>query len=285
MKKTLLVLLVLLAMCLTSCFREDTTQLAKDEFSKYYNGKNEVVLFDNDFYFENYVVRDEDLEPTPYGCEVIYEGNIYYLDLTAPTFPNFGPLFYSIDVYTCDLNGENETLIYSHPLNINNKPEDIAIDDSYYIRYKKDGIYFIDKYTISSNTYENIASGKKCKLSDYLPKETPSKYNIEVIENPSLREHGKFIITDSETGITKYVDDEFLKNTIYIDSMQMFNYGPKRCDISNGHILLTYDIGAGDGWNFPFLIFEYDFEQETLEYKALIFSDSSIPLDIVYIGD
>ena len=37
--------------------REDTTQLAKDEFSKYYNGKDEVVLnIEDNLYFENYAL-------------------------------------------------------------------------------------------------------------------------------------------------------------------------------------------------------------------------------------
>ena len=43
MKKIFLFILTILTLFLTSC-GQDTTQVAKDEFSKYYNGKDEVVL-------------------------------------------------------------------------------------------------------------------------------------------------------------------------------------------------------------------------------------------------
>ena len=65
--------------------------------------------------------------------------------------------------------------------------------------------------------------------------------------------------------------------------MEKFKYSPKRVDISRGHILLTYSIGAGDGRNNPHLIFEYSFEEETLEYKCLVFPYDNVPVDIVYI--
>ena len=111
-----------------------------------------------------------------------------------------------------------------------------------------------------------------------------SKYDIEVVENLSLQKHGKFIITNLETNEQRIIDDSFLQNTIYIGSMEMYNYGPERYDISNGHILLTYSIGAGDAWNFPHLIFEYDFDTDTLEYKMLVFPYDSVPVKIMWIN-
>ena len=90
--------------------------------------------------------------------------------------------------------------------------------------------------------------------------------------------------TNGETNEIRIIDDAFLKNTVYIESMEMYNYSPKRYDISNGHILLTYSIGAGDGWNFPHLIFEYDFDTDTLVYKMLVFPYDSVPIEIIYIN-
>ena len=43
MKKRRVLKISILFLFLTSC-RQDNTQLAKDEFSKYFNGKDEVVL-------------------------------------------------------------------------------------------------------------------------------------------------------------------------------------------------------------------------------------------------
>ena len=61
LKKICLLFLTILTLLLTSC-RQDTTQLAKDEFSKYYNGKDEVVLnIEDNLYFENYALDLNDL--------------------------------------------------------------------------------------------------------------------------------------------------------------------------------------------------------------------------------
>lgn len=66
---------------LTSCWREDTTQLAKDEFSKYHNGKDEVVLnIEDNLYFENHILKRENLDPKNlYDSLIFYDNLIYYL--------------------------------------------------------------------------------------------------------------------------------------------------------------------------------------------------------------
>lgn len=46
----------------------------------------------------------------------------------------------------------------------------------------------------------------------------------------------------------------------------------------------TYGIGAGDGWNYPHLVFEYDFDSNMLEYKLLAFPFDNVCIDISYIG-
>lgn len=263
--------------------RVDTTQLAKDEFSKYYNGKDEVVLnIEDNLYFENHILERESLNPkNSYGSIVIYEESIYYLSFETS---KMGFKSDSINVYSCDFFGNSIERVYSQELNIYSNVDTGIYKDNFYIKYKKDKLVYIDKYTISTGIYENIASGKNCNLSDYVPKEEQSRYSIEVIENISPQEHGKFIVTDLETGVVKTIDDDYLKETIYIKSMEKFNYGPERVDISNGHILLTYGIGAGDGWNFPHLVFEYDFDSNKLEYKLLVFPYDSVPIEIIYIG-
>ena len=282
MKKIFVLLLTILTLLLTSC-GEDTTQLAKDEFSKYFNGKDEVVLnIEDNLYFETHTLKRENLEYTHlYGSILIYEKTIYYLSLESS---NAGFKNDFINIYSCDFYGNNTEKVYSRELNIYSSLDREIYKDNFYIEYKKDKLIYIDKYTISTGIYENIDSGKDCGLSDYIPKEDQSRYSVEVIENISLQEHGKFIITDLETGVVKTIDDDYLKETIYIKSMEKFNYGPERVDISNGHILLTYGIGAGDGWNYPHLVFEYDFDSNKLEYKLLAFPFDSVPIEIIYIG-
>lgn len=280
--KKICLLFTLLSLFLTSC-REDTTQLAKNEFSKYYNGREEVVLnIEDNLYFENHTLKRENLEHTHlYGSIVIYEKSIYYLSLESS---NIGFKNDSKNVYSCIVYGNNTEKVYSKELNIYSKVDIEIYKDNFYIKYKKDKLICTDKYTISTGIYENIASGKDCDLSSYIQKEEQSRYSIEAIENISPQEHGKFIITDSKAGIVKTIDDTYLKDTIYVESMEKFNYSPKRVDISNGHILLTYGIGAGDGWNYPNLVFDYDFDSNKLEYKLLAFPFDSVPIEIIYIG-
>ena len=282
MKKIYLLFLTILSLLLTSC-RPDTTQLAKDEFSKYYNGKEEVVLnIEDNLYFENRVLEEESFKPGISYCTIIfYEDLIYYISINSLNKKYRNEY---INIYSCNYYGENTNMIYSKEINTNSDITEKKYKDSYYIKYKKNKLNYIDKYTISTGIYENIASGKNCSLSDYVPKEEQSKYNVEVIKNISPQEHGKFIVTDLEKGLSNVIDDEYLKNTIYIESMEKFNYGPDRVDISNGHILLTYGIGAGDGWNNPHLVFDYDFDSNKLEYKLLAFPFDTVPIEIIYIG-
>ena len=285
MKKICLLFLTILTLLLTSC-RQDTTQLAKDEFSKYYNGKDEVVLnIDDNLYFENYEL---DLNGLVKGNEhnngfIINQSNFFFSASKENSMFNF-----TLNIYESNLQGTDIKLVYSKD-GFKTHPWAYAIDDVFYIEHYSNNALdleskLIDRYAISTGIYENIASGKDCSLSDYMPKEEQSRYSIEVIENISPQEHGKFIVTDLETGVVKTIDDDYLKETIYIKSMEKFNYGPERVDISNGHILLTYGIGAGDGWNFPHLVFEYDFDSNKLEYKLLAFPFDSVPIEIIYIG-
>lgn len=285
LKKICLLFLTILTLLLTSC-RQDTTQLAKDEFSKYYNGKDEVVLnIEDNLYFENYAL---DLNGLVKGNEhnnglIINQRNLFFSTSKENSMFNF-----TLNIYESNLQGTDIKLVYSKD-GFQTHPWAYAIDDVFYIEHYSNNALdleskLIDSYTISTGIYENISSGKDCSLFDYMPKEEQSRYSIEVIENISPQEHGKFIVTDLEKGLSNIIDDEYLRNTIYIESMEKFNYSPKRVDISNGHILLTYGIGAGDGWNYPHLVFEYDFDSNKLEYKLLAFPFDSVPIEIIYIG-
>ena len=285
MRKICLLFLTILTLFLTSC-RQDTTQLAKDEFSKYYNGKDEVVLnIEDNLYFENYEL---DLNGLVKGNEhnngfIINQSNFFFSASKENSMFNF-----TLNIYESNLQGTDIKLVYSKD-GFKTHPWAYAIDDVFYIEHYSNNVLdfeskLIDSYTISTGIYENIASGKDCSLSDYMPKEEQSRYSIEVIENISPQEHGKFIVTDLEKGLSNIIDDEYLMNTIYIESMEKFNYSPKRVDISNGHILLTYGIGAGDGWNYPHLVFEYNFVSNKLEYKLLAFPFDSVHVEIIYIG-
>ena len=285
MKKWFILFLTVFVFALSSCWREDTTQSAKNEFSKYFNGKDEVVLnIDDNLYFENYsldldgIVKDNEYN----GGLFVKQARLYF----STSKQNF--MFdYTLNIFESNLDGTNVENIYSKD-GFKTHPWAYAIDDVFYIEHYLNNAFdlnskSIDKYIISTGKYENIANGKESNLSDYMSKEQ-CRYSIETIENESLK-HGEFIVTDLEKNLSKTIDDDYLRNTVYIESMEKYNYGPKRVDISNGHILLTYGIGAGDGWNYPHLVFEYDFDSNRLEYKLLAFPYDNVSINIMYIGE
>lgn len=281
---TTIVLLCLL--CLTSC-GEDTTQKAKEEFAKYYTGVNDVAVIYDDriIYFEEYSIDlDEVCSEQESNHGLIIESDRFYFTTSEST----GMFNYKLNVYESDLTGSEIKLIYSKD-GYKTHPWVCSTEDSFYVEHyadtalNKDSVQ-IDKFTIASGEYVNVAAGNGCSLSDYHVEQKSGEYAIEIIKSEGTDDHGKFDITDSGSGNQRVVDEDYLKSTVYIESLEKFNYSVKRADISNGHILLTYSIGAGDGWNSPHLVFEYDFEANTLEYKLLAFATDSLHVDVQYIN-
>lgn len=283
MKKICLSFLLIMSLFLTSCM-EDTTQEAKEEFSKYFSGNNEVVLlYSNKLYTETSTFGMDLAKGENFTNGLLFDqGTVWFSTSKINGLSN-----YTVNIYKANLDGSDMELVFTKD-GYKTSTLAYATNGVFYIKHHTKSKFFpssrlIDKYSLADGTYENIAAGEDCDLSDYRVKET-RRYTVEVEKNKTLQEHGKFTVTDTETGISKVIDDAFLDNTEYIESMKIFNYGPFRSDISNGHILLTYSIGAGDGWNYSYLIFEYDFEENTLEYKMLAFVGDSEGAKIIYIG-
>jgi hypothetical protein len=118
-------------------------------------------------------------------------------------------------------------------------------------------------------------------VNDYLEKQK-TLYSCSIVEPENG--DGYFEIMDIKTGSVKIVNTEFINKTIYSEAMNEFSYYPCRADVSNGHILLTYRISAGDGWTYSHLIFEFVFDEDSLEYKSLVFPYDTECVEIEYIG-
>ena len=285
MKKRRVLKISILFLFLTSC-RQDNTQLAKDEFSKYFNGKDEVVLMiENSLYFENTTLNLSKLIDN----NEFNDGIIIKDDTLIFSKSQIDSMFnHTLNIYESNLQGTEIKHIFSKG-GYRTLPDTYAVDDVFYIEHYSNHKFdfnsrIVDKYTLSTQRYENVAKGKDCSLSDYRQKETQNRYEIEMVENKSPQEHGKLIISDLLNKVEVTIDDDYLKKTEYISSMKMFNYGPEMFEISKGHILIAYGIGAGDGWTHPHLVFEYDFSTNTLDYKLLAFPYDSVPIDLLYIG-
>ena len=214
MKKICFFVLVLLSLFLNSCWK-DTTKHAKDEFSKYYNGKNEVILnIDDKLYFENYIL---DLSALVDGHEYNNGLIINQQSFIFSTSKENSKFNFTFNIYESNLQGTDIKMLYSQD-GFKTHPWAYAIDGVFYIEHYSNHALdpkskLIDKYTISAETYENVDGGEDCGLSNYLQNKENSRYNIEVIKNVSTQEHGKFIVTNLETGISRTIDDDFLNST------------------------------------------------------------------------
>ena len=283
MKKVALFATLILVVCFTSC-RQDNTQLAKDEFSKYYQGQNEVALvLDDTIYFEEGEIDLKALKPDeePNNGLILREDKFYF-----STCVENAMFDYTLNIYESNLTGSEITLLFSRD-GYKTHPWAYGTGEVFYIEHFLESTFVkeskrIDKFSVDSKEYESVDAGEGCGLFNYIREEN-NRYSIEMIENPSAEEHGKFIITDLESGAKRIIDDNYLQKTIYSESMKMFGYAPQTFDVSEGHILIAYSIGAGDGRNFPHLAFEYDFDTDTLEYKLLVFPYDSVPVELVYL--
>lgn len=288
-KKSITILLFLLCFALIGCNIEDTTNQAIDEFSKYQKTEDVVLVVDDKIlYFSTHTIDIRDLidneEEYPNGGYLVTKDKIYF----STTIENY--MFnFTFSVYECDLNGKNKTRLFKMD-NLVTSPDVVANNMVFYLEHYKENALeetsrVINSYDIINSVYGQVASGKECTISDYRPR-NKSDYQGKLLDKPYIplfKDNSYYEITNTKTNEVKIVGKEFIEKTKYIESLQKFNYETKRIDISNGHILLTYKLDAGNGMNYSYLVFEYDFEKETLEYKQLAFLDVDVLVNIIYL--
>ena len=135
MKKVILLFVLCISFLFSSCsLFKDTTQEAKDEFSKYYNGKNDVVLYLFDWlYFEENTLELNEI--SLFSSVAVVDQKVYYASVITS---HMGYVTQAIEVYSCDYSGENTQLVYSKMLGGVFKFDFRRKDFTYYITYKKD---------------------------------------------------------------------------------------------------------------------------------------------------
>lgn len=281
-----LLLVVVLYGCLPMWRRQEEKEIQaiKEEFSQFHTDNDVMLDIDGDhLYFDTHVldlsnmVENEDAK-----AYEINDGVVCF----ATTRSN-GLFDFSLQIYTCDMYG-NDLRLLAEKEHYKTVPSVIIQGDMVYICHNTQTGFVpssqvIDSFNWMTGEYKQEASGEDCDLSDFKRDPTgaePSHYTVDIVSSSEDRK--AFVIRNTETQETKTVDDAFVQDTIYAELMNKHGYSPKRFDISQGHILLTYWIG--DAGEFPHLIFEYDFETHTLIYKALVSPYDSVPIDILYVG-
>lgn len=276
----IITMLVVSMLLLGSC--SNNIQDRKDEFSQYAE-ENEIALVYEDriLYFDSHSVELEAL--TGKGEEA--NGGVFIEDekIYFTTTVENGWFYYGLKVYECDLYGNDLKLLFQKD-DYKTYCRTCIVGKSVYISYNLKNAFsksseMIDMYDIETGEYKNIDSGEECSLSNYLPIKT-SSYEFNIVDHSSA---DYFEIQNMNNGEKKIVDNEFMKNTIYFDSLQKFGYNAMRADVVDGHIYLTYSIGV-DGFvkvSYPHLVFEYDFENDSLQYKMLAFLPDSYHVEVL----
>lgn len=314
----IIIISVLLPSCsllLTLCTK-DTTEEATADFSGFSDEKNEVALIHNDViytedaiinlrYLSTYLFYDK--EPRSWIYEIhhrkakmnragtMLNSGIYISDnmIWFSTVDGNAKDGLTLNIYTTDLSnkvsGKDLRLVYSKS-GFDTRPYSGPVgEDMYFLLYSSgspsEREIRVDRYSIAENKYETVTKVKERDLSDAYPA-VENRYTVTLEQDPSLNSRKIFVISDSESGMTKVIDDVYLESSIYSDMLNKYGFNALRSDVSNGHVLLTYAISAGNINNTSYLVFEYDFESDTLEYKLLAFTpNDDVAVDIVWIGE
>lgn len=287
-KKISIIIIFLMMLFLVSCNMEDTTNQALEEFSKYQE-TNDTALVTNEsiITFSTHTLDLTDLIGEGYilnGGYIIKKDKIYF----SATLEEY-MFSFNLYIYECDIYGKNLTKIFNRS-ELKTNPKVTANNMVFYYEHYTDNASIedsrvIDAYDILGQEHKRVASGKSCTISDYREKNT-SDYVGKLMDKPYIplfKDESYYEITNKKTNETKIINQEFIENTKYNESLLKFDYSTKRIDISYGHILITLSIKAGNGVNHPYLIFEYDFQKDTLEFKQISFLDVDVLIDIIYL--
>ena len=256
------------------------TEIAREqillEFSQYEADPNVLIVHDDKrFYF-----ADHDLDSSDLGlyCNVggaAFKQNEIYLG--AWRKDDAGEL--SLLVFKTDFYGNSPELVFQksgygscNVINITGFEKVIYFAVQKRIsfnRYKTT----VERYDINTGEMVETISGTDLLSYEHIQYQTKIKPNGNVID-----------IEDPKTGEKYRIDETTLQKSETYSSMQKFKYEPYRCEISNGHILVAYSIGSKESWGYSGIcvIYEYNSERDSLEYKAVILPCDAETSDFVY---
>ena len=186
--------------------------------------------------------------------------------------------YWSVFIYDYNVESKNNRIIFEQD-GYYSSPE-IYINQYngfVYISYEETNkINYIDSYDIINNEFNNKISSDK-ELSDYF-------YNEECVYDITLKNTKYFEITNKIDNTNKIVDGTYLKETIYYESLKKFDFRPYKSYYSNNHLFILY---VSDGINLKryVTLFEYNYEQNSMELKMIIYGIEDASLNYVIYDD
>ena len=274
-KKYVFLSLLIFIFTLTACVNTEGVAEAKEEFNKYQTNNDVALLLYNTIYFDTHtldlgdVIVDEELN----GGVGLVENKLYFT-----TRKEYGFIFnetYGFQLYECDLFGKNIKLVLKKEmssLSVSFIDEGVVYIQHHTKDFFIGSTMIIDSYNLKTGEYKEYSRGDELSLNGLrVAKQERNKaiYTCNILKKTIEEEKSSYFeIIDAKTKNKKIIDDDFWQNTIYASTFQKYKFYPRRIDVVDGRILLTYYIKAGQ---YSHLVFEYDFGTETVMYKMLVF--------------
>lgn len=293
MKRICAIVLALSVLFLTSCSNQEKKQQddIKNELSKYIPKNNVILVIDSEeFYLNDFTLNTNEVCQGQEGDRSYYlNGNILYFT-TKSTVKSFGKNSYSVTLHSCDLTNGMVSTIFTRDGYYKSKT--YISRDSLYIQYQEggdrsnQGTTVIDRYDIQTGEYIRLDFGIEVSIDKYkeVIVQAANKFEVGMGGN----DDGVYcFVTNTETNERKIINRDFMLKTEYAAVFAERSFCPKMIEVVDGHILIAVYLSAGIiiSYNNPYMIFEYDYENETVEYQLLAFPYDTIGLKFLYIGE
>ena len=265
MKKVIALSLSILFLLLCSCQNsEKKFEDVKQEFSQYTPSNDVALVLDDEvLYFHDHTLRLKDVlqrEDAKFERVNLLNDKIYYVFKEKTAWKT-----YVLSIGRCDLDGSNNTILFEKE----NVDSDIRVffnGGTATVLYFENEVRMALSYDVLTNTHSVSEAAE-----DDAQYQVRSKYKVE-------EKKGTFYVTDSATQDQAVIDEAFLQNTPYYDSLKKYDYSAYRASLGDGKILLVYRLNLERFDLFPkgyaMVIFEYRFDA-----KELVFMSALYPYD------
>lgn len=270
-------LMALIILCFSACSMHANNDEIEKRFESYFEDNNTVAILDGAvFYFSDHTLRLNDILD---GEEL--NGGYLFADgkLWFSTVKENGLSDFSLFVYSCDLYGNDKTLLFekhgfkTHPWAT--EKDGILYFEHYSTHAMDASARVIDSYNISSGVYQTEETGKTLSLSDYR-KSTTQKYSYTI--NDEI-----LSVIDPQKNLIYTIDTVALPNDAFCENLEGIQYS--FCDFyvtKDGRMFLLYRIES-NGFPYPHFVCEYIADSNKVEFKLLYFADDIETFQIEYL--
>lgn len=276
MTRRLLALLsafLIVTILLCSCHVKNVTfDDVKGEFSDFSSSNDVAFVLDNQvLFFNDYVLdlgdqfADKDVR---FHSVNLLNKKIFYVVSEKNGTKN------SIFLYQCEIDGSSPQKLFEQT-----DVDSIKVtssNESVLFKYQKNGAFMADRYNYLTNEYITIEDEEQATFAvkDLLT------YSVE-------KESKTFVVNNQETQEQHIIDENFLKQTSYFESLQKFQYYPFAYSLEANRVFLIYRlkiVKKGDLFpqGYAMIIFEYDFESKQLDFKSCIYPYDCEGYDVEY---